>query len=386
MDDYHSRSSSASLSTLSSHPVIDATKSGSQESSILDLMDEFLSRADSSLPPMPIEDPTRKLLLSSPVLQVVNSNAVKDQFLFLFNDILVIAKPILHDRDSLMDPSALTVLDRRFIIKNVQLRNLHVKADRDDNRTQAHMSGSLKHSITRTFVHNFTKDPDHAIATLFEKARSRGDLVGLGQLIFRTLDLDRAKLSNYLSRRTSKLVLKAYIDGFGFSGLRIDHALRVFLQSISVPSKPSLTHNPMESILDAFGSRWYEAANPGAVTYDKDLAVKLTKAIVQLNEVLHGGVGQEPGPTGHPLRNFIARDFVGAFRRYDPRGQVSDELLEEIYTSIRNGHLTQACAAVHDETDIIVVVKRALPTRLTYRIQSEPIILRIPQPDPDLSI
>jgi len=386
MDDYHSRSGSASLSTLSSHPVIDATKSGSQESSILDLMDELLGRADSSLPTIPIEDPPRKLLLSSPVLQVVNSNTVKDRFLFLFNDILVIAKPILHDQDSLMDSSTLTVLDRRFIIKSVvQLRNLRVKADRDDNRTQAHMSGSLKHSLTRTFVHNFAKDPDHAIAILFEKARSRDDPVGLGQLMFRTLDLDRAKLGDYLSRRTSKLVLKSYIDGFGFTGLRIDHALRVFLQSVNVPSKPSPTHNPMEFILDAFGSRWYEA-NLGAVAYDKDLAVKLAKAIVQLNEVLHGGVRQEPGPTGLPLRNVIARDFVGAFRRYDPRGQVSDEILEEICSSIRNEDLTQARAMVSGETDIIIVIKRALPTRLTYRVHSEPIILRIPHPDPDLTI
>ena len=386
MDGYHSRSGSASLSTLSSHPVIDATKSGSQEPSIFELMDELLNRADPSLPQVQIEDPPRRLLLSSPVLQVVNSNTVKDRFLFLFNDILVIAKPILHDQDSLMDPSILTVLDRRFIIKSVvQLRNLRVKADRDDSRTQVHMSGSLKHSLTRTFVHNFAKDPDHAIATLFERARSRDDPVGLGQLMFRTLDLDRAKLGDYLSRRTSKLVLKAYIDGFGFTGLRIDHALRVFLQSINVPSKPSPTHNPMESILDAFGSRWYEA-NLGAVAYDKDLAVKLAKAIVQLNEVLHGGVGQEPGPTGPPLRNVIARDFVGAFRRYDPRGQVSDEVLEEIYTSIRNEHLTQARAVVPGEPDITIVAKRALPTRLTYRVQSEPVILRIPHPDPDLSI
>jgi len=386
MDDYHSRSGSASLSTLSSHPVIDATKSGSQESSILDLMDELLSHADSSSPPMPIEDPPRKLLLSSPVLQVVNSNTVKDRFLFLFNDILIIAKPILHDQDSLMDPSTLTVLDRRFIVKNVvQLRNLRVKADRDDSRSQAHISGSLKHSLTRTFVHDFTKDPDHAIANLFEKARSRDDPVGLGQLMFRTLDLDRARLGDYLSRRTSKLVLKAYIDGFGFTGLRIDHSLRVFLQSINVPSKPSPTHNPMEFVLDAFGSRWYEA-NLGAVAYDKDLAVKLAKAIVQLNEVLHGGVGQEPGPTCLPLRNVIARDFVGAFRRYDPRGQVPDEILEEIYASIRNEHLTQSRAIVPGEADITIVAKRALPTRLTYRVQSEPIILRVPQPDPDLSI
>ena len=64
-DDYHSRSGSASLSTLSSHSVIDATKSGSQESSILDLMDELLGCADPSLPPMPIEDPPHYCLLPS---------------------------------------------------------------------------------------------------------------------------------------------------------------------------------------------------------------------------------------------------------------------------------------------------------------------------------
>ena len=39
-----------------------------------------------------------------------------------------------------MDPSALTVLDRRFIIKSVvQLRNLRVEANWDHNRTQAHI-------------------------------------------------------------------------------------------------------------------------------------------------------------------------------------------------------------------------------------------------------
>src|SRR5258705_6158828 len=41
---------------------------------------------------------------------------------------------------------------------------------------------------------------------------------------------------------------------------------------------------------------------------------------------------------------------------------------------------------VTGERDIIIVVKRAPPARLTYRFQSEPIILRIPHPDPDLSI
>ena len=204
--------------------------------------------------------------------------------------------------------------------------------------------------------------------------------------MFRTLDLDCTKLGDYHSRRTSKLVLKAYIDGFGFTGLRIDHALRVFLQSINVPSKPSPTHNPMEFILDAFESRWYEA-NPGAAAYDKDLAVNLAKAmIVQLNEVVHGGVGKGPGPTGPPLRNVIARDFVGAFRRYDPRGQVSDEMLEETYTSICN---EQARGIAYGEADIAIVIKRALQRMTTVPGNTDSpgqqrSFLPAPQPDGQL--
>jgi serine/arginine repetitive matrix protein 2 len=87
-------------------------------------------------------------------------------------------------------------------------------------------------------------------------------------------------------------------------------------QFTNFPSKPPLTHNPMEFILDTFGSRRYEA-NLWAVTYDKGLAVKFTKAILQLNEVL---VGQELRPTGLPLRNVIAGGFVDTFRIYDPHG------------------------------------------------------------------
>jgi serine/arginine repetitive matrix protein 2 len=389
LDDYPTRSTSASFSTLSSHPIIDSTCQEPQNLTLLERIDDLLGRGlRNSALPFALDDPPRKLILSSPVFQVVNSNTVKDRFLFLFNDILVIAKPILQDQDSMLDSAKISIPDRRFLIKSVvQLRHLRLRIDRDDNSAKAHMSGSLKHTLVRTFVHQFAKDPDQAIATLFEKARSRDDPVGLGQLMFKTLDLDRAKLGDYLSRRTSKFVLKSYIDGFGFAGLRVDKALRVFLQTINIPAKSYAHFNPAEYILDAFASRWYDA-NSGIVAYDKDLAVKLVRAIVQLNEVLHGGIAQEPGISSFPKRNVTARDFVEAFRRYDIRGLVSDELLENISGSIRHERLNQARnpAKQSGQSDTIITIKRGLPLRLTYRVQSEPVILRIPQPDAQLSI
>ena len=58
-----------------------------------------------------------------------------NRFPFLFNDILVITKPILHDQDSLTDLSTLMVLDTRFIVESfIQPKNIRVEANRDDNR------------------------------------------------------------------------------------------------------------------------------------------------------------------------------------------------------------------------------------------------------------
>ncbi|KAI0656538.1 hypothetical protein C8Q70DRAFT_921270 [Cubamyces menziesii] len=393
LDDFPTQSTSESFSsTMSSsqHSPDPPAQEPSVGAAILERFEEVLGRGSkSSLWPSVIDDPPRKLVLSSPVLQVANANTVKDRFLFLFTDILIIAKHILQDHDTLLDATKPNPTDRKFVIKSVvQLKELRLSGDRDDARSKASATTNpMRHPVIRTFIHQFAKDPDLAISTLMGKAGARDD-VALGQLLFRTLDLDRARLGEFLARRSSKVALKAYVDSFGLTGLRIDKALRVFLQSIHIPAKASSGHSsPLEYLLDSFASRWYEA-NATMVAYDKDLAIRLVRAIAQLNDVMHGGIAQEPGITGYPKRNVIARDFVEAFRRFDSRSLVSDDLLDKIYASIRREKLMQARhpASVATQPDIVINIKRPLPPRLTYRVQSEPVILRIPQPDPHLTI
>jgi serine/arginine repetitive matrix protein 2 len=80
-----------------------------------------------------VDDPPRRLLLLLQVLQMANSNTVKVHFLFLFNDILVIAKPVTHDYDALLDTNKPSPLDRKFIMKSVvQLWYVRFTANRDD--------------------------------------------------------------------------------------------------------------------------------------------------------------------------------------------------------------------------------------------------------------
>ncbi|KAH7912399.1 hypothetical protein BJ138DRAFT_1125246 [Hygrophoropsis aurantiaca] len=370
-----SESSSNTSSQYSDYP--------SQGTVVLERLNEMLGRGPRS--PMwasAIDDPPRKLSLAAPFLQVVNNVTVKDRFLFLFSDILVIAKPLIQDSDTLLDIAKPNPSDRKFIVKNVvHLRNLTFSGDRGESQTKT----TSRNPAVQTFIHQFSSDPDHAISSLFSKSGCRDDPAVLALLLFKTAELDRARLGDYLSRRTSRVVLKYYLDSFGFTGLRIDKAMRLFLQSITIPARSSHS-SPLEILVDSFASRWYEA-NAGSIAYDRDLAIRLARAIIQLNELLNGGISQESSQSGLSRRNVTARDFLEAFRQYDPRGLISDELLNDIYDSIRKEKLLQArISSAGGPSEIMVTIKRALPPRLTHRVQSEPVVLRIPQPDPHFTI
>ncbi|KAJ7217980.1 hypothetical protein GGX14DRAFT_439151 [Mycena pura] len=393
LSDYPAPSTSESSSTTSSRYSI-RRNSGPQGSFVLERLEENLARGPRS--PMwasAIDEPPRKLILLSEVLQVVNANTVKDRFLFLFSDILVIAKPVMQEQDNIIESYNLNPMERKYpnrkyLVKNVVLLSqLRFNADRADLQPKtSNYSTAPRNPMIRTFVHQFSKDPDHAITTLLSKSGTPDDPSMLGQLLFKILDLDRAQLGDYLSRRTSKVVLKAYVDSFRFVGVRVDQALRAFLLSIHVPSKSAYNATALDYLLDAFAGRWYEA-NARIVAYDKDLAIRLVRALVQLNEFLHGGIAQERRPAGYPKRSITGRDFVNAFRRYDSRYLVPDELLENVFDSVRKERLSQARSSSNGgPPDILIMNKRPLPARLTYKVQSDPIILRIPQADPDLTV
>lgn len=330
-----------------------------------------------------VDEPPRKLVLSSPVLQVVNNNTVKDRFLFMFNDLLVIAKPILQEHDLLMETKP-SPLDRKFIVKNVvHLTELCISGERDDTSSSSQVTPA-SNPVLQQFVQQFALRPELAISDLFAQARSRDDPTALGQLLFRTVELDRRTLGEYLSRRSSRVVLKAYIDGFKLAGLRLDKAMRIMLISLAVPART--THsNPLEYLMDALASRWYEA-NGQSVPYHKDLAIQLCRALLQLNEVMHGPVTDRPGYSTQPRRNITSRDFIAAFGKYDKVGVVSDDLLDQMYLSIRDEKLLHGLSSTATRGEEKITTKRPLPVRLTYKTQSDPIMVRIPVADPHFRI
>ncbi|KAL5484779.1 hypothetical protein ACEPAI_7421 [Sanghuangporus weigelae] len=377
------RSTSSLGSLYSPEEVVETTPKAADILQRLDqvLHAEYHNRLWSSA----LNTPPRRLLLSSPMLQVANCNTVKDRFLFLFTDVLVIAKPMLPDRDSLVDPQKVYPPDRKFFIKNVvHLKDIRLNIDRDeDPRRPTSAVVSQRPEFIRNFVREFSENPDSAVARLVDLHDPKGH-VALGRLLVQLPEIDRARLGEYLSRRTSRAVLKIYLDAFGFTGIGIDTALRIFLLSIHIPSGPGHA-NTLESLLDMFAGRWYEA-NASIVAFDRDLALRLVRAIVRLNEALHAAMSQDFGLPSYTRPHVSARDFTEAFRRHDPRGLVPDSTLERIYTSVRHEKLCQARNPSNGRAPLPISLKRPAPSRITYRRQSEPIVVRIPQVDTMLMI
>ncbi|KAG6915460.1 hypothetical protein DXG01_011364 [Tephrocybe rancida] len=378
LSDYPAHSTSESSSTTSSQYSL----GGLQGSVFLEKIDEELSRGSRSrIWGTSIGDPPRKLLIATPVIQVVDQNTLKDRFLFLFSDLLVITKPVFLNQEALADkdPSS-----RKFIVKSVvMLSKMRFTEGRGGTNAKETNGIKQRNRAVGLFVNNFSRDPENAINSLYSKSGRRDDPVAVGQLLFKTLDLDRARLGEYLARRASKSALKVFLDSFGFLGVRVDNALRVFLLSLHIPERASHGSNALEYLLEAFAGRWYEA-NAGHVDFNKDHTHRFVRAIVQLNDLLHGGIAREAGITKVPQRKVSSDEFVEAFRRYDQKSSVSDGLLRDVYEAIVYERLSQ-CPGSNTHAEAIIV-KRAIPSSLTWRVESEPVILRIPRSDPDLII
>ena len=382
--DLSSQASHSSMASLfaSHNAALNSTKAAD----LMDRLDQVL-RADelNRVWSSALNSPPRRLMLSSPMLQVANRDTVKDRFLFLFSDILIIAKPLLPDRDSLIDTTKLYAPDRKFVIKNVvHLRDIRLNVDRDDDpRRMSTAMITQRPDFIRKFIDDFLVDADLAIARMVNLQTPQG-YTALGRLLVQLPELNKSKLGEYLSRRTSRPALKAYLDAFGFTGIDICVALRIFLLSLHIPSGPGYA-NTLETLLDTFAGRWYEA-NAGIVAFGKGLAMRLVRAIVRLHEALHASISQDSGATRYSGHHVSMRDFTDAFRRHDTHCLVPNNLLGEIYNSIRYEKLCQARNPATGRAHHPIVLRRTIPSRVTYRRQSEPVIVRLPQPDPALTI
>lgn len=311
-----------------------------------------------------LDDPPRKLLLAQQVLQVVNSQTVKDRYLFLFNDILIIAKPLITQ-------GAIATLDMQFMVKSiVSLSNVVVSGITDEPTQEP-----PRHPVVRKFITAFAEDPQAAVHNLLERSNPRIDLVTLGSLLFRTHELDGAQLGLLLAN--DQPLLSTFLDRFHFEHMAIDDALRVFILAVRLPADVQTA----EALLRGFAIG-YHRANEGKLPYDLAVAQELVIAVVSLNDMLYSTFG-----FAFPNHAVSLDRFMHSFRNRDLHHQVPDEMLETLFYSIRNNRLVQALGPqdAHRVRDIQLTPSRP-PSKLTVNDWSDPITVTIPRPDPAFGI
>ncbi|WVQ72844.1 hypothetical protein IAR50_002405 [Cryptococcus sp. DSM 104548] len=331
---------------------------------VLQRMDEVLALGpDDPARPEILDDPPRKFLMSAQILQVVNANTVKDRFLFLFNDLLVIAKPLITH-------GIHATLDMKFLVKNiVSLDQLSIISGSMDEASLS--TEPERHPVVDGFIKRFAQDPEEACRYLVERSQPKVDSVTLASLIFKTPELDKGQVGKVLAG-DAKLA-KAFVDRFHFTAVRIDDALRMLLLSIRLPTDPIACEN----LLRQFADGYYEA-NREYVPYTRDLTFELVMAIMSFNDALYSTFG-----FALPNHAITRETFISAFRSKDPRGLVGDQILWDVYSSIRSMRLVQALAS-HEyrlERQVAITPSR-LPSKLTYGVWSERIYVSIPAADP----
>lgn len=300
---------------------------------------------------------------------------MKDRYLFLFSDILVIAKPLLaSDSDSGIS------LDTHFSVKSVvPLQHLKLTADQ-----QKHGKGentpSKRHPIVQQFIDLFARDPDCAVELLEQKGDLRADMATLASVLFKTPELDKEQLGKYLCAPYREDLLRAFLERFHFGGLPIDQALRMFLLAIRMPPSDTASGKLLHAMADA----WY-TANASKIAFDAASTAELLISMVELNDSLHpaNSLGFAAFRQG-----ITVEEFVAASRVKDPKHLVPEELLRGIFNSINEMPLVQSLRTldVAKCSRTISLIPGRLPSRLSNGAWSEPIKVCIPEPDPHFII
>lgn len=142
-----------------------------------------------------------------------------------------------------------------------------------------------------------------------------------------TPSLDKKIIGEFLSNRKNTYILEEFIRSFTFTNMRIDEALRIFLETFRLPGEAPLISN----VLEMFAKHW--RSSNANVFNDDDAAFTLAYAIIMLNVDQHNhNVKKQSTP-------MAVEDFKKNLSKVNGGGNFEEKLLEEIYFSIRNDEI-----------------------------------------------
>ena len=312
--------------------------------------------------------PGRRFICKGSAWEVINSSLVKERCLFLFSDMLLVAKE-LKNLDSANQNE---VMRTYFQVKSVvNLKHMDLRLSRDDDPHEKFMGTPL---MARASV-KFERNPRKGVQYLIDHNVVSANPVSVAEFLYRNPILNKHGLGRFISASDNHEILTAYLTCFDFSGLRLDEALRLFFATFRPPGEAKA----MDAVLDAFSAK-YHIDNP-TILSSQELTLKLVFGLLMVNAEMHR---RDDGYAGRA--KISSSDFIARFRTHDTRGELPDETLILMYQSISTEKLGVAPVNEEEEQDKIKFQVTRIPFRLTMREQSINIAITIPSTDPELSI
>ncbi|KAF9795917.1 hypothetical protein SFRURICE_007436 [Spodoptera frugiperda] len=179
-------------------------------------------------------------------------------------------------------------------------------------------------------------------------------------------DLDKKMIGEFICKRSSRgedeeggpSVLGAFADSFDYAGLRIDQALRMYLETFRLPGEAPLIFLVMER----FAERWH--SSNGEPFANTDAAFRLAYALIMLNMDQHNHNAKK---LNVPM---TVEDFVKNLRGCNGSGDFDQSMLEAVFHSIKNEEMVmpaERTGAVRDAYLWRVLQRRGAAPHALYK-------------------
>ncbi|KAM6916618.1 Golgi-specific brefeldin A-resistance guanine nucleotide exchange factor 1 [Xenentodon cancila] len=230
--------------------------------------------------------------------------------------------------------------------------------------SQELMEIRTKKKLLITGTEQFNQKPKKGIQFLQEKGLLSEPLDNnqVAQWLRENPRLDKKMIGEYISDRKNMELLDSFVNTFTFQGLRIDEALRLYLEAFRLPGEAPV----IQRLLETFTDNWHKVNGSPFMTNDAGFA--LAYAVIMLNTDQHN----------HNVRKqnipMTVEQFKKNLKGVNGNKDFDQDMLEDIYNAIKNEEIVMP-----DEQTGLVKENYVWSVLLHRGATPEGVFLHIPQ-------
>ncbi|XP_067828505.1 Golgi-specific brefeldin A-resistance guanine nucleotide exchange factor 1 isoform X2 [Heptranchias perlo] len=186
-----------------------------------------------------------------------------------------------------------------------------------------------KKKLLITGTEQFNQKPKKGIQFLQEKGllASPMDNSEVAQWLRENPRLDKKMIGEFISDRKSMELLDSFVGTFTFQGLRVDEALRSYLEAFRLPGEAPVIHR----LLEVFTDHWHKIN--GSPFDNNDACFALAYAVIMLNTDQHNhNVRKQNVP-------MTLEQFKKNLKGVNGSKDFDQDMLEDIYNAIKNDEI-----------------------------------------------